>query len=304
MSSTRRRIAITGASGLIGGALSRQLTARGDEVVRLVRHEPSGREERQWDPEHRSLPTSALDKVDAVVHLAGAGVGDRRWTPAYKDLVLRSRLDGTTALAEAIATIGRPIRLVSASAVGFYGSRGDEILTEASPGGDGFLAEVVQVWEGATAAASASGAPVALARTGLVMAPTGGAFQRLLRLARLGLGGPLGSGRQWWPWITLEDEVAALIHLVDHPELIGPVNLTAPEPRPQREIATEIGRALGRPAILPAPAVALRVAVGEFADDILASQRVLPTRLTDHGFRFAQPSLADGVGYLVGSGRR
>ncbi len=301
MSPTRRRIAITGASGLIGGALSRQLTSRGDQVVRLVRHEPSGPQERRWDPEGRSLPESALEQVDAVVHLAGAGVGDRRWTPAYKDLVLRSRLDGTTAVAKAIAAIGRPIRLVSASAVDCYGSRGDEILTESSPGGDGFLADVVRVWEGATAAASATGAPVALARTGLVMAPTGGAFQRLLRLARLGLGGPLGSGRQWWPWITLADEVSALIHLIDHPELVGPVNLTSPDPRPQREIATEIGRALGRPAILPAPAVALRVAVGEFADDILASQRVLPTRLTAHGFQFAQPSLAEGVGYLVGS---
>ncbi|MBK8733371.1 MAG: TIGR01777 family protein [Actinomycetales bacterium] len=299
MSSSRQRIAITGASGLIGGALSRVLAARGDDVIRLVRHQPTNPQQRQWDPQQRSLPVEAVVDVDAIVHLAGAGVGDRRWTPAYKDLVLRSRLDGTTAVAEAIAGVGRPIRLVSASAVGYYGSRGDEILTETSAGGDGFLADVVRVWEGATEAAVAAGAPVALARTGLVMSPTGGAFERLLRLARLGLGGPLGSGRQWWPWITLADEVAALVHLIDHRDVVGPVNLVSPDPCPQREIATAIGKNLGRPAILPAPAFALRVAVGEFADDILASQRVLPNRLTEQGFRFRHATLSDGVGYLL-----
>ncbi len=297
-----RTVAVTGASGFLGTALCQALTHRGDRVIHLVRTTPSGPGERPWQARPGGLLPETLADVDAVVHLAGAGVGDRRWTPAYKDLILRSRVEGTTAVAEAVAEqtrSGRAIRLVSASAIGAYGDRGDEVLTESSPRGDGFLAEVVRAWEGATQPAVDAGAAVALTRTGLVLAATGGAFARMLMLARLGLGGPLGAGRQWWSWITLADEVRALLHLVDTPAITGPVNLVGPEPRRQREVAAAMGMVLGRPALLPAPAVALRVALGEFADDILASQRVLPTVLVDNGFHFEHASLGAAVATLV-----
>lgn len=294
------RIVVTGASGLIGTALTAHLRARGDEVVRLVRRAPTAPDEAQWDPRAGALHPDALDGAGAVVHLAGAGVGDKRWTPGYKQLILASRVDGTTTVAEAIAGSGRPIRLVSASAVGYYGSdRGEEILTEGSARGTGFLADVVAAWETATADAAQAGSPVALARTGLVMAPGAGAFQPLLRLGRLGLGGPLGSGRQFWPWVTLHDEVRALAFLVDHPEITGPVNLVGPDPLPQRQIAAEIGRQLGRPAILPAPAAALYLAVGEFAGDILGSQRVTPQVLLTAGFAHDHPDLTSAVAQML-----
>jgi uncharacterized protein (TIGR01777 family) len=301
----RQRIAITGASGFIGGALTAYLSARGDQVVRLVRRPARSADEISWDPAEGRLDPAALADVDAVVHLAGAGVGDHRWTPAYKDLVLRSRIDGTrtvaSALAAAIATTGRPIRLVSASAVGFYGDRGDEILTEASGPGTGFLAQVVGAWEGATEAAVRAGSPVAFARSGLVMGPHGGAFARMLTLGRLGLGGPLGSGRQYWPWVTLPDTVRAFAFLLDHPHVVGPVNVVGPDPRPQREVARALGAALGRPTVLPAPAFALRIVLGEFADDVLASQRVQPGVLTEAGFAHEHATLAEAVGWLVSS---
>ena len=296
---TGRRIAVTGASGFIGGALAAYLTERGDEVIRLVRRAPTRPGERLWAPVPGGLDPAALEDVDAVVHLAAAGVGDHRWTPAYKELVLRSRVDGTSAVAEAVARMGRPIRFVCGSAIGFYGDRGEEILTERSSPGTGFLAEVVQAWEGAAAPASAAGASVAFARHGLVMGPGGGAFAKVLRLGRLGLGGPMGRGHQYWSWITLTDSVRALAHLLDRPEVVGPVNVVGPDPRPQRVVAREIGRALHRPAVLPAPAIALRVVLGEFADDILGSQRVMPFALTGSGFSFEHTTLADAAAWLT-----
>jgi uncharacterized protein (TIGR01777 family) len=192
------------------------------------------------------------------------------------------------------------VRLVNGSAVGYYGDRGDEVLTERSGPGTDFLSGVVRRWEEATSEARDAGLPVALLRTGLVMSRSGGAFERLLLLGRFGLGGPLGSGNQWWPWITLEDEVRAITHLIDHPELTGPVNAAAPTQSRQRQIATELGRQLSRPALLPAPRLALRVAIGEFADRILDSQRVVPSRLTESGFTFEHPDLESGVRYLLG----
>ena len=286
---TRQRIAITGASGLIGGALSAHLRQRGDEVVPMVRR-GAGAHEITWQP-GQDLSPGALAGIDAVVHLAGAGVGDRRWTPAYKDLILRSRVDGTATISRAVAAADHPIRLVSGSAIGFYGSRGDEELDESSTPGDGFLAEVVRAWEAATAPAEAAGMPVTHARTGLVFSAHGGALGRMLPLARLGLAGPLGTGAQFWSWISLVDEVRALAFLVDRPDLTGPVNLAGPDPTRQRDVAEALGKLLKRPARLPAPAVALRLALGEFADDILASQRVVPQRLMDAGFVFTHPDL-------------
>lgn len=298
-----KRVAIAGSSGLIGDALRRHLLDRGDEVVRLVRGRPQAPDERSWTPGAGDLPLDALDGVHAVVNLAGAGIGDRRWDDDHKRLIESSRVESTRTIAHALARIAehteRRIRFVSGSAVGFYGDRGDEVLTEQSAPGTDFLSGVVQRWEAATSEAIAAGIPVALLRTGLVMAPSGGAFERLLVLARLGLGGPLGSGRQWWPWITLEDEVRAIAHLVDHPEITGPVNAVAPAQDRQRDIAAELGRQLGRPAILPAPRLALRVAVGEFGDRILDSQRIVPSRLTESGFDFEHPDLTTAVRWLL-----
>ncbi len=295
-----QRVAITGSSGLIGGALSASLLDRGDEVVHLVRREPKAAHEVRWDPGARSLDRSALDGVDTVVNLAGAGVGDKRWTTDYRAQILGSRVDATTTVATAIAELGGGIRLVSGSAVGYYGDRGDEELDEASAPARSFLAQVCIAWEGATRAAEEAGASVAHLRTGIVMARDGGAMTPILRLARLGLGGPMGSGKEFWPWITLHDHVRAVLHVLDHPDITGAVNLTGPVPARQKEIAAELGRALHRPAILPAPTPALRLVVGEFAGEILASARVLPRRLQAFGFEFDHPDLAAAVDWLVG----
>ncbi|GAA1895082.1 TIGR01777 family oxidoreductase [Lapillicoccus jejuensis] len=295
-----QRVVVTGASGLIGGALSASLRERGDDVVHLVRRPPRTTGEVQWDPDSRNLDPQVLDGVDAVVHLAGAGVGDKRWTPSYQQTILRSRVDSTTAVAGAVAAHGDRVRLVSGAAVGIYGSdRGDEVLTETSESGHGFLADVVRAWEAATAPAVEAGAAVATIRTGLVMGPESQAFAPLVKLGRFGLAGPLGSGRQWWPWITLTDEVRAIEHLIDHPEVTGPVNLVGPDPQRQGDVAKEIGRQLHRPAVLPAPTFALRLVLGGFADDVVGSQRALPEVLTGSGFEFRHATLTAAVADLL-----
>lgn len=295
-----RTIVVTGASGLIGSALSSYLVARGDRVVHLVRREARTASECSWDPTSRHLDPAALEGVDAVVHLAGAGVADKRWTADYKQLIVTSRTDSTTAVAQAVAEHGDAVRLVNASAVGFYGTdRGEEVLTEDSAGGEGFLAEVVRAWEEATEPASAAGAPVAMSRTGLVMARGGGAFAPLVRLGKLGLAGPLGSGHQYWPWITLDDVVRALVHLVDHREVVGPVNVVGPDPLPQKAVVDELGRQLGRPTVVPAPAFALRAVLGEFSSEVLGSQRVVPDRLRESGFQYVHGDIASAVATIL-----
>lgn len=289
---------MTGASGLIGSVLSKALTARGDEVVHLVRREPMTAVERQWTP-GQPLAPEVLADVDALVHLAGAGVGDARWTAEYKKTIRRSRIDGTRTLAGALTALGRPIRVVSGSAVGIYGSdRGDEVLTEASPAGRGFLADVVRAWEGEMRPVVEVGIPVAFARSGIVLSPAGGAMGRVLPLAKMGLGGPLGDGQQFWPVITMDDEVAALLWLIDHPEITGPVNLASPEPVRQGQFMALLGEEMRRPARLPAPAFAIRALLGEFAEDILGSQRVRPDVLLESGFTFAQPDGASAARWL------
>jgi len=298
-----KRVAITGSSGLIGGALRRHLVGRGDSVVRLVRHEPAGADEVRWDPRRGRVDDAALEGVDAVVNLAGVGIGDRRWNSEHKREVERTRTDATGTVAQSLVRhrerTGRSVRLVNASAVGYYGDRGDEVLTETSPPGQDFLAGVVTRWEAATEPAQAAGLSVAHLRSGLVMSQRGGAFEPILRIARLGLGGPMGSGRQWWPWITLVDEVRAITHLIDEPTLTGPFNLVAPQAARQREIARAIGSALSRPAVVPAPRVALRLVIGEFADSVLASQRVVPEALLASGFEFEHADLEVAVSWLV-----
>lgn len=297
-----QRVAITGASGLIGGALSAFLRERGDEVVHLVRRAPSAPHEVQWDPRQRRLDPSALSGVTAVVHLAGAGVGDKRWTPAYQREILASRVDGTTTIATTLAALaaqGQRVRLVSGAAVGFYGDRGDEVLTEESAPGSGFLSEVVRAWEAAADPAREAGLAVATTRTGLVFAPDGGALSRMLPLARLGINGPLGNGRQWWPWISLRDTVGALAHLVDHPEIEGPVNLVGPHPDHQLDIARELGRQIHRPALLPAPAFGIRLVLGGFSDEVLTSKRAVPTRLTESGFVHQDQSVESALRWVL-----
>ncbi len=285
------KVAVSGSSGLIGTALVAGLAAAGHEVVRLTRGRPSARDEVAWDPLAGTVDVAGLRGVEAVVHLAGAGVGDHRWTAAYKKQILDSRVLGTRTLVDALASMDQPPRtLVSGSAIGFYGSRGDEELTEDAARGEGFLADVVVAWEAEAARGGQAGLRVVTARSGLVLARKGGAFGRLLPLIRLGLGGPLGNGRQWWSWISLEDEVAALMFLLTA-DLSGPVNLTAPEPRRNGDVVRALARRLHRPAVLPAPALALKVAVGGFADDILASQKVVPRRLLDAGFAFTHADL-------------
>ena len=296
--SQSQRVAITGASGLIGGALSAFLRARGDDVVHLVRREPRTPYEVGWDPASRTLDPGDLKGLTAVVHLAGAGVGDQRWTPAYKQKILASRVDGTATIAAALADLGEPIALVSGSAIGAYGDRGEETLTEDSAAGQGFLADVVRAWEAATTPAQDAGLRVVHARTGLVLTPAGGAMKRVLPLARFGLAGPLGNGRQYWSWITLHDELRALAHLIDR-DLSGPVNLVSTQPLRQAEVMKALGAQLRRPAALPAPALALKIALGEFATDILGSQRVLPSVLTASGFAFDHDTIEGAMRWLI-----
>ncbi|MDE9366441.1 TIGR01777 family oxidoreductase [Luteipulveratus sp. YIM 133132] len=290
-----QRVAITGSSGLIGGALSSSLRDRGDEVVHLVRRPAREPHEVTWDPSRHQLDPAALEGVTAVVNLAGAGVGDHRWTDSYKRTLVRSRLDSTSTVVDAMTAQGHPIRLVSGSAMGYYGNRGDDDLDETSAKGDGFLADLVRDWEAAAAPAVEAGCPTAFVRTSLVLSRRGGVLQRIATLARLGLNGPLGNGRQWWSWISLTDEVRAIVHLIDHPEVTGPVNLSAPEPVRQKDFAHALGRAVHRPAVLPAPAFALRVVLGEMVQDILGSQRLRPSVLEQQGFTWEHPGLDEAL---------
>lgn len=301
----RQTVALTGASGLIGSALSAALRARGDQVLHLVRRAPQeqglpdGVREAQWHPDKGELDPELLRDVDAVVHLAGAGIGDHRWTSSYKKSIRSSRVLGTEAVARAVAASDSPARLVSGSAVGFYGTRGADVLTEESRLGEGFLAEVCRDWEAATWRASSAGASVALARTGIVLSPRGGAMAKLMPLAKFGLAGPLGSGRQYWAWITLHDHVRSLMFLIDRSDIVGPVNLSAPTPDSQADVVKALGEQLNRPAVLPAPTIALRIALGEMAKDILGSQRALPTVLSEAGFTWDHADLESAMRWLT-----
>jgi uncharacterized protein (TIGR01777 family) len=292
----RSRIAVAGASGLIGSALTRSLAADGHEVVRLVRREAHGENEVCWDPEGQYVDATGLLGCDAVVNLAGAGVGDHRWTDAYKKTLRDSRVLGTAALAEAVASLPEPPRVfVSGSAIGYYGETGDREVDEKAPPGDGFLSSMCVEWEEATAPAQEAGVRTVFARTGLVVAREGGAWGRLFPLFKAGLGGRMGDGDQYWSFISLHDEVAAIRHLIDREDLSGPFNLTAPQPLTNREITAAMGRVLHRPTLFTAPASALRVALGEMAGDVLGSVRVVPTRLLESGFSFAFPGIEDAL---------
>ncbi|WP_281909916.1 TIGR01777 family oxidoreductase [Streptomyces olivaceus] len=291
----RSRVAVAGASGLVGGALTRSLTADGHEVVRLVRHAPRGADEVRWDPENGRVDAAGLAGCEAVVNLAGAGVGDHRWTDAYKTRIRSSRVHGTTALAEAVAAMDPAPRVfVNGSAMGFYGETGDRAVDESAPAGEGFLPALCVEWEAAAAPAREAGVRTVFPRTGLVVARQGGAWGRLFPLFRAGLGGRLGDGSQYWSFIALHDEVAAIRHLLDRDDLSGPFNLTAPQPVTNRAVTVAMGRVLHRPTPFPVPAPVLRAVLGEMAGDVLGSAWVLPGRLLESGFRFAFPEI-DGA---------
>lgn len=295
-----RRVLLAGASGLVGAALASFLAGEGHEVVRLVRRAPRDPSEREWDPARGALDPAVLDGVAAVIHLGGESLAHGRWSPGRRRALLDSRVASTALLARVIAgRRERPAAYVSASAVGIYGDRGDEPLDETSAPGRGFLAELAGAWEAASGAAADAGVRVAHPRLGLVLTPLGGALVPLLRAARLGAGGPLGSGRQWWPWVTLADAVRALAFAVAHDTITGPFVVAAGAVR-QRELAAVLGRVLGRPAFVPAPAFALRLLLGDMADEmLLASQRVRPLALERAGFRFRDPELEPALRVML-----
>lgn len=282
------RVVVAGASGLIGTPLVTGLREDGHEVLRLVRREPSAPDEARWDPQGGSVAAGALDGVDAVVNLAGAGIGDKRWTEDYKREVRDSRVLGTRTLVSAMMEReDRPLVFVNGSAVGWYGDTGDTPVTEDAPPGDGFLAEVCEAWEAEALPAAHAGIRTVLARTGLVTSSRGGLGARLLPIFKLGAGGPLASGEQYMPIISLDDEVAALRWALESEEASGPVNLCLPEAVTNKEFTRAMGRAVHRPAIVPVPRFALRIVLGEFADEgALASQRVQAEVLRSSGFTF------------------
>ena len=290
------RIAVAGASGLIGSALVRSLAADGHEVVRLVRRAPRAKDEVEWDPEREYVDAAGLVGCDAVVNLAGAGIGDHRWTDEYKRKIRDSRLLGTATLAEAVASLDRPPRVfLNGSAMGVYGDTGERAVDETAPPGIGFLPSLCVEWEEAAAPAEEAGVRTVFARTGLVVAAKGGAWGRLFPLFKAGLGGRMGNGRQYWSYIALHDHVAALRYLIDSESLSGPFNLTAPEPLTNREITAAMGRVLHRPTVFAVPAPVLRLVLGEMAQEVLGSQRVVPTRLLESGFTFAFPGIEEAV---------
>ena len=294
------RIVIGGSSGFLGGALVPRLRAAGHDVVRLVRRDPAGADEVRWSPGTGSLDPAVVDGADAVVNLAGVGVADRRWDDAYRALIRSSRVGSTATLAAAIAAAGRPPGvLLNSSAVGFYGDTGDTEVDETSPAGDGYFPQVCQAWEAATAPAGKAGTRVVLLRTGVVVGRGGGLLKPMLPLFRLGLGGQLGNGRQWLPWISLADWVAAVEFLLTA-EVTGPVNLTGPAPVRNAEFTRTLGRVLHRPAVLPVPGFALRLVLGRFCGEELMSQRVLPAVLTVAGYRFTHRDLESALRWSVG----
>lgn len=292
-------IAIAGSSGLIGSALVAALRTSDHRVIRIVRRAAAGNDELRWDPERGELDSSALEGVDAVVNLCGVGVGDRRWSGAFKQILRDSRIDPTEVISDAVADAGVPV-LVNASAVGYYGDTRDRIVDESAPAGKGFLAQLCVDWEAATLPAQQAGARVVLARTGLVLSPGGGVLSRLRPLFALGLGGRLGGGRQYMPWISLEDEVRALLFALTDARLSGPVNFTGPAPVTNAEFTAALGRALGRPSPWLVPGFALKTMLGEFADEgLLGGQRAIPAALERAGFTFHHNTIGEALGYAI-----
>lgn len=292
-------VAIAGSSGLIGSALVSALRAADHRVLRIVRRAPANADELRWDPEAGEIDAGALAGIDAAVNLCGIGIGDRRWSGSFKQNLRDSRITPTEVLATAVADAGVPV-LINASGVGFYGDTGARTVDESAPAGRGFLAQLTQDWEAATAPARAAGTRVVLARTGLVLARSGGVLGALRPMFALGLGSRLGNGRQYMPWISLEDEVRALRFAITEPAITGPVNLTGPAPVTNAAFTAAFGRALHRPTPLLLPGFVARLALGEFADEgLLAGQRAIPAALEQAGFQFRHNTIGEALGYAT-----
>ncbi|MCP5025355.1 MAG: TIGR01777 family protein [Actinomycetia bacterium] len=296
-------IAVTGSSGLLGRPLVARLQEAGHGVARVVRSAPKA-DQLGWDPERGTIDRAGFEGIDAVVHLAGEGIGEHRWSEAQKARIRDSRVKGTNLLATTLARLDRPpSALLSGSAIGFYGEGADRELTESNRPGQGYLAEMVTAWEAAAGPCVDAGIRTAFLRTGIVLSTAGGALARQLRPFRMGLGGRAGSGNQWQSWISIDDAVGAITFILDR-ELSGPVNLTAPQPVTQAEFATTLGRVLGRPTFLPTPVFAVKLALGaELVDNlVLGSQRVLPRVLSDTGYRWVHPDLTSCLERLLHGG--
>ena len=288
------RIVIAGSSGLIGTNLVTQLRSDGHEVQRLVRRPATASSEIAWNPAAGEIDTKALAGVDVIINLAGAGVGDHRWTEKYKAEILNSRVETTSLIAKAAAE-EKPKVLINASAIGFYGDTADRKVDETSPVGEGFLADVVKQWEAATKPAEDAGIRVVKIRTGLVVSGKGGAWGRLLPLFKLGLGGRLGNGKQYWSFISMRDEVNAIKFVMENDKISGPVNLTAPEPATNSEVTKAMAKILKRPALFNVPAFALELVLGEFSQEVLGSARVVPKVLSENGFVFTDPDIVSAI---------
>ncbi len=295
------RVVVTGSSGLIGTAVRRRLTELDHEVTRLVRRDPEDADEARWDPTEGSIDAAALDGADAVVHLAGRSIGAARWSDAEKKAIYDSRVPATKLLAEAMASVASPpSAFLSGSAIGYYGDQGDTILDESAPPGDDFLARLTVDWEAATAPAAAAGIRVALLRTGIVLDPSSGLLGKMLLPFKLGVGGRVGKGDQWWSWIGIDDEVGAIIHLLET-EVDGPVNLVAPNPVTNAEFTDVIGDVVNRPTLIPVPRLALDLLYGKELSEALAftSQRVDSSKLEQSGYEFRHPELRQALEALL-----
>jgi uncharacterized protein (TIGR01777 family) len=291
------KVVLSGGSGLIGTALIPELRAAGHEVVRLVRREPQTSDEIRWDPLRGQLDPTQLAGVEAAIHLSGAGVGSRRWSDSYRRTLLASRIESTTLLSDTLAKISPlPKVLIAGSAVGFYGDTRDQLTDETGPRGEGFLAELTGAWEASSDAASSAGIRVCYLRTGIVLSKAGGALKLQLPLFKTGLGGRLGSGKQYLSWVTIDDEVAAILFLLTAEQVSGAVNVVAPNPVTNLEFTKTLGSVLRRPTITPAPAFALRILLDGFADEgLLIGQRLAPRVLQDAGFTFRHPELTGAL---------
>jgi len=295
------RIVVSGSHGMVGTALLPALAARGHEVIRLVRSPVAASPEIPWDPQAGRLDPASLSGVEAVIHLAGENIASKRWSDEQKKRIRESRVKGTSLLAETMAGLAEAPRVfISSSAIGYYGDRGDETLSEDSPPGNGFLSRVCQAWESATAPAVRKGIRVVLLRFGIILSPSGGALKKMLLPFRLGLGGPLGTGRQQMSWITLDDAVGVVLHILDFSALRGPVNAVTSHPVSNSEFTHTLGRVLHRPAMLPMPAFAARLAFGEMADALLlSSTRVEPQRLLASRYPYQDPELEPALRRLL-----
>ena len=293
------KVVVSGASGFVGPPLLERLRADGHEVLRLVRRLPRTSDEVEWDPSSGTLDPAQLEGVEAAVNLSGAGVGDKRWTSEYKRVIRDSRVDSSRTLATALASLTTPPRvLVQASGMDYYGDTGDTVVPESHPRGDGFLPDVCEEWEASARPAQDAGIRVAHLRTSLVLGRDGGSLGRLLPLFKLGLGGQLGRGRMWWSWITLPDMVGVVSFLLEN-DVSGPVNVAAPDPVRNKEFTAELAKALHRPALAVVPTPALRVVLGEFAGNVLASHRLAPQVLLDAGYDFEHPDIASAMAWVA-----